>query len=1153
MRTPRLIEREVDTLTFPDRMYMCGGGGIRMGLEIFNKDWVQIEAMRGRDTRLKVHFLDTATKEQDDIVSEVTDLRERAHELEQQIHDDPNVTTASSIQFDPNYVTDNIRVNTRGQIVGDNLIDRVKQNTDADYWWLQEDHIINPDTPGNLYDFSQGAIRQRAVGKAFHYKALTEDSDYRQMFTLKGGDSRVAIFAGLGGGTGSGVFIDIARYIDENNPASEIILFATLPDLGETNNEKANGFAALSELERLRLDSEEESPFTDIVLVPTDPTDHDGETTDEGLLELDDALTYALLGYYNNNGIDPVLTGTKQYAPFTLAIPQVLRYNVKTINTARDRTEETLEKKRQALNAEWQLYNDLIGYIDDNYPQISPEDSELNKRDIELLKDRVKQFRDLIEFDIFRELQFKFVQTGDDRDQDEGQGIEHLRIIFGDEYPNVSVDQLFDENSIEDIMGRIRMITRTAPYDPGIIEEASGLTDDLLRRIAYEDLERIRLLYQLRRERRRTLTVDDTVERLLDFYSNPRQGRGTRVQRLNNLDNKRRDVQNSYREKDQRAEKLQKEIEQEREEQRTKIEQQYDAWYEIVREDVETLVDLSEIDISEEVNTLTGALGNFAERIQTARNPDEVHANDIFDMLEAIEKSVRPIEAIDFQRERQDIEQSIEELRRLRKRWDELQEAASSESFMGRISNVFTSDSGPQAQDERDAYRGVKSGLERKDIFSGPAIPPNITEAEFIPSVTYDPADNRRILAQIDTTREEAKSAISETFLEDIRDLANDPNAGVEEMEELNTMMADIQYPQQFREDLMEHVKDAFADHLSDRIPKLREQLEEAKSELDELKMREERLESAEDVFFPLNETEKTFRENHESFVEDLHRGAEIFEVEQANRHSLSSLYINLLTPPDIGKALDRNSLAETTLIESESERRLVEELTKKMVSQRTFSSRYNGIRKSQLSEESENFRDTSISLGIFTEALDRAGDDTTLLHTNDFEFRDIISENFNLDEAAAGENLYFPYHVQNGGPWDIGLCLYIQGLPFLDNLREVGESGTGYEKAYQKKRESLEDERVRHVHALHDGYFVRRRTVVNLEDDPGRFIGNSKDVRDRILRFGERVTLPELVSDPADTTETTPSEADESKTDSSAPTESDSETAAETTQDEDD
>jgi hypothetical protein len=39
----------------------------------------------------------------------------------------------------------------------------------------------------------------------------------------------VAIFAGLGGGTGSGVFIDVARQLYEQHQARRITLFATLP------------------------------------------------------------------------------------------------------------------------------------------------------------------------------------------------------------------------------------------------------------------------------------------------------------------------------------------------------------------------------------------------------------------------------------------------------------------------------------------------------------------------------------------------------------------------------------------------------------------------------------------------------------------------------------------------------------------------------------------------------------------------------------------------------------------------------------------------------------------------------------------------------------------------------------------------------------
>jgi len=123
-------------------------------------------------------------------------------------------------------------------------------------------------------DFAKGVVRKRGLGKGIYYKAYSEDDEMSSIVDLpqKG---EVAIIAGLGGGTGSGILVDLAYHLKEQHPTSEITLFGVLPNHTEGIKESTNAHAVLSELEHLRLEGD--SPFEDYVLVPIDPTGFDGK------------------------------------------------------------------------------------------------------------------------------------------------------------------------------------------------------------------------------------------------------------------------------------------------------------------------------------------------------------------------------------------------------------------------------------------------------------------------------------------------------------------------------------------------------------------------------------------------------------------------------------------------------------------------------------------------------------------------------------------------------------------------------------------------------------------------------------------------------------------------------------------------------------
>ncbi|MFC6722393.1 tubulin-like doman-containing protein [Halovalidus salilacus] len=390
-----LLEREVDTVTFPDRIYALGGGGRKMVIEMFSQDWVAVEAMRDRSQDIDVIFMDSASEDAENHAKEVADIREQLDRLEQIMQEEtPPDVNVGSFNIKDELITDYVSITNQASLTGEDPIAQIKKHTDAEHWWVQREHLNSVDDRGDFYDVSQGAIKRRALGKALHYKALAQGTqEYADAMASNIEESEIAIFAGLGGGTGSGTFIDIARKIRSYNQSANIQLFATLPASGQRDQAQANAFAALSELEYLNLSGE--TPFNDIYLFPLEPTDLDGETTaNPELRELDRAMTYAVLGVYNATDMDYALSNTLSYSPFTIVIPQVLHYSRDEIKEKKEQIHEVLQIKREILNREYDSIEEIESYLQKHHPNVTPvEGDELSDESRTYLKRRLRGVR----------------------------------------------------------------------------------------------------------------------------------------------------------------------------------------------------------------------------------------------------------------------------------------------------------------------------------------------------------------------------------------------------------------------------------------------------------------------------------------------------------------------------------------------------------------------------------------------------------------------------------------------------------------------------------------------------------------------------------------------------------------------------------------
>jgi hypothetical protein len=116
-------------------------------------------------------------------------------------------------------------------------------------------------------------------------------------------------------------------------------------------------------------------------------------------------------------------------------------------------------------------------------------------------------------------------------------------------------------------------------------------------------------------------------------------------------------------------------------------------------------------------------------------------------------------------------------------------------------------------------------------------------------------------------------------------------------------------------------------------------------------------------------------------------------------------------------------------------------------------------------------------------------------------------------DLGASGKRVESPFtswRKDIGGPWDISLSVYVTGV-FLDNIRKAVQAD-GYHAGYQQRAGELGDDiLVHHSYGLEDGYYVRRDTLLNMEneDDIEFYLREEQDIVDELLE--EFITKTEI------------------------------------------
>jgi hypothetical protein len=412
-----------DRCHVPDTLIGIGKAGKEVVYSMLDQEWIQQRVIDSRDKndQFEAFVVDTAMEEKgydEDVCTEINaEIKDRAMEEFTDRPDSPIVQNdyvhyINTIEGTDSEYTDPDSLTTGGPA------GRIVQASGVKSWWLRKSETGDNVILRGDNSYSDGVFRRRALSKALFHASETGTPPLEEAIDAAGRGDKAYIVVGIGGGTGSGMFIDLAKEI--NQRGTNIYLFGILPGTDEKQELRANAHAALSELEYLSLQGA--GLFNNVVLFPVEEAKNRRK-----LGGFDEAIAQSIMAHRNltNNEWNKMDTNTAEgagrYAPFTIGIPHILRYNAGDLQEAREQVLEWMEEKSDDLETELTLYSQLRDYIINQFDEPGTNleaalnrDQEPNSdlfnldRDRALdLKERLDDLQDLLDNDVFDDLDMK--------------------------------------------------------------------------------------------------------------------------------------------------------------------------------------------------------------------------------------------------------------------------------------------------------------------------------------------------------------------------------------------------------------------------------------------------------------------------------------------------------------------------------------------------------------------------------------------------------------------------------------------------------------------------------------------------------------------------------------------------------------------------
>lgn len=399
----------------PDELTVVavGGCGKKLITNLYDHEWF-LKHFLSDGKRLTLYTLDTDSNQRKDDILRAEKVEAKVGEMQR-----TNSQMGGSVKSYHYHLPDLANVERVSSLTSKEICEQIKKRRErplVDVWWMNDpeygfDYQMLKKVDKNIVDdFGGGVHRRRAISKAVFYKAITQGGEQFPSFQ---GHGPVAIIVGLGGGTGSGMFIDLARYIKEKRgQESKIWLFIVLPAASEGEKEQLNAAIALSEIEYLNM--KDDKLFNYIIVSSLSPTGYvDGGDRKQEVIEFDSAFPYMFINsfYLPTADISAIVDAKKDYSGFIFADSHVIEYPVENLRSLKKGFEDVIDKYAGFGHNRAKILKEVSDFVTTNenlYPdEFTKTDSEITHDDVNLYRKEIEKIKKVWENEITDLLNFK--------------------------------------------------------------------------------------------------------------------------------------------------------------------------------------------------------------------------------------------------------------------------------------------------------------------------------------------------------------------------------------------------------------------------------------------------------------------------------------------------------------------------------------------------------------------------------------------------------------------------------------------------------------------------------------------------------------------------------------------------------------------------
>jgi hypothetical protein len=1042
----------------PESVYVLGGGGKKTVEPLLNEKWFLKEVMREKTQDINFYFIDSATgedrKKLEALRSEFEQNREEVRGGRDNIAD-INVELFNLTREGGNYS------DYEGLVAKENAQELMEEG-DFHNWWIKSDpvHIEND------VNFANGVTRKRCISKAlFHAAKKSSDSDsFENAISnpITGPSGHIAVITALGGGTGSGMFIDLAEELEQGG--ADITLFGILPGSFEAPKKRANAFAALSELEKLELEGE--NPFKNMVLLPFNPT----QDNPEYKTEFDEVFGTTFLSYYSlkqnhDTFKEEISDDNPEYASFMMANSMSLRYNIEKVkelkNTAREYFDKELFEQlpeseqdevtslRHKQDIEAELYENIRDLLSDSLDVTKGQlrentllDEDISSREATRIMDRVHFVEELVEYEALESFgygsaeEFKTrirasIQSATEEDREEPEDDEVVQVIINLK-SNFEADPPSDEVTDKDEQ-----------------EFAKAVEKEIQRLCEWTNI----LLYNKR--------VDDktlsrqTIDYLIGNYSDEDEY----ITGVSEVATERTENRNQKDTIEDEIEDLEDGIEKKE----NTVNDIIDEWKSGIEED---LSNLSELDDKKETlkskaQELDKEIDTICSDVERGSDKTQISGLEIDLDLGEFDRELKKI-GIDGGVPTTEINRDINWVKKTK-------EAKLKADSGGFLSGIWRWVTRAGSTDNKETYNRARRNMSGLDVSAWTSSDYNVTK-------------KKKYADEIDKKIKQAEDDFRDDIFEHLKDIVyehvdDEETLGRFETEVIDGIEQDLY--DQLSNDNPRLIKKNIGDDAQEKLMDLLTERE--KGELEDKRDQRDRLQEKENLY---RKAEDIHREDDGYYEEQKEAEKRFDEITSAGGKTESTqsedyAYRKEVEPEDIDKALERDSIDEIFDDPEEEDtilgslRQFVDDLIDPKFLMLNERSPKPDLTKDDVEGGRYGhhaFGAAYMSRALGEERRNKIGD----------IIEDRLNEDVYLDDSSED---YASKFIKNGHRWDMNATLIMSGI-FLDNIAQMDTYKEAYYDKYNKAKRMN-----RHSHGLGDrendgnGKLIRRNDFLSVDE----------------------------------------------------------------------